>query len=317
MTDQIAIDIQNILTQPNMLRVILVLLASMLVAYWLSRFLAYGIIRIAQMVATRGDKETDDQKNLRYRQIETYLSIFVAIIRVLVVGIVGYIAWLILNPFPAENKTVNGFAAIGAGTFFAVIAGQTLGPVLRDITNGAVMITEGWFHVGDYVKLEPFSELAGVVERFTLRSTRIRALNGEIIWVNNQSISGARITPRGVRSIAVEVFVRNKDKGVAKIQKLIDDMPKGKILLARPLRIESVEQWSENSWHITVTGQTPPGREWLIQEYFLEELKAIDDKKKPADKILSRQPMTHMDDRIATKRFSRAVRVHHKHDDRK
>jgi small-conductance mechanosensitive channel len=70
-----------------------------------------------------------------------------------------------------------------------VVAGQTIGIILRDLTAGSVMITEGWYKIGDFIKIEPFMEVAGVVERFTLRSTRLRALNGEIIWVHNQNIT--------------------------------------------------------------------------------------------------------------------------------
>lgn len=296
--------------EPNAFRSVLLLIASMLGAYFLSKFLANGIIKLAQVVALRSERTTDEQRNLHYRQLETYLSIAIAVMRVLIVVVVGYLMWRVLSPYASGSQTSNGLAAIGAGTIFVVVAGQTIGILLRDITAGSIMITEGWFHVGDYVKLEPFWELAGVVERFTLRSTRIRALNGEIIWVNNQSITGARVTPRGVRTIAVEVFVRDEEKGRAAVQKVMRAMPRGKTMLPRPLKIETMEKWTDESWHMTVVGQTPPGREWLVEEYFLEEIKSIDDKKKKkSDRILARPPMVHMADSIATKRFMRAVRV--------
>jgi hypothetical protein len=109
----------------------------------------------------------------------------------------------------------SGAAAIGASAFFVVIAGQTLGTLLRDITAGATMIIERWFHVGDYIKIEPFWDVKGVVERFTLRSTRIRSLSGEIIIVHNQKIDAVHVTPNGVRTMAVEIFVKDKQKGEA------------------------------------------------------------------------------------------------------
>lgn len=309
-TNVFAEEFNKLFGQPNMLRSVLILIASMLVAYLLSKFLANGIVRLAQLVATRGDKETNDQKNLRYRQIETYLSITVAVIRVLVVAVVGYVAWLALSPFAAENNATNGFAAIGAGTLFIVFAGQTLGIILRDITTGAIMITEGWFHVGDYVKLEPYWELAGVVERFTLRSTRLRALNGEVIWVNNQNITGARVTPRGVRTLSVEIFIKDKEQGLSAIQSIINTMPKGKTMLSQPLTITEVEEWNGDSWHVSVTGQTPPGREWLINEYFIAAINALDaDKSADEEKLLALPALVHMADMTADKRFRRAVRV--------
>lgn len=300
---------KQLVTQPNMLRSVLILIGSILLAYWLSRFLARGIVWLARKVSDRSDNEADDVKNLRYRQIETYLSIAIAVIRVAVVVVVGYVTWRALSPIAIANQAANGFAAIGAGAVFIIFAGQTLGIVLRDITAGAAMITEGWFHVGDYVKFEPFMDVSGVVERFTLRSTRVRAINGEIIWLNNQSITGVHVTPRGVLTMSVEIFVKNKDSGLKAVREIIANMPKGKTMLAHPLSITQVERWSNNSWHITVTGQTPPRREWLIEEYFLNAVKAIDDDKKTKDKILTLPPLVHMSDSTADQRLRRAVRV--------
>ena len=296
--------------EPNAFRSVVILVGSMLLAYWFSRFLAQFIIWLAQQAASKGDKETDDQRNLRYRQIETYLSITVAIVRVVIAGVVGYVAWSTLSPFYNDNQgAANSIAAIGAGTIFVLFAGQTLGIILRDLTAGAIMITEGWFHVGDFIRVEPFGEVTGVVERFTLRSTRLRALNGEIIWIHNQHITGVHVTPHGVRTISVEVFVRDRKTGVKAIKKMIAALPNGKTMLARPLEIEHIEEWTDGTWHLTVTGQTPPGREWLIENYFFEAVRDIDENHAASERVLSHPPMVHNADMTADKRFRRAVRV--------
>lgn len=297
-------DINELVAQPNAFRSILLLIASLVTAYWLSHFLASGIIRFAQVVSNRSDKETDEQRVLRYRQIETYLSILVAVVRAFVVMVVGFIAWRILSP--VSNTSA---AAIGAGAFFIVFAGQTLGIILRDLTAGTIMITERWFNVGDFIKVEPFWDVSGVVERFTLRSTRIRSLSGEVIWMHNQHITGVHVTPRGLRTMAVDVFVSDRDKGVAEIQRIIDAIPKGKTMLARPLKITVEEKWGEALYHLVVVGQTPPGREWLIQDYFVDAIKRIDEGKPKSKHLIPHAPMARFADDIADKRFRRAVRV--------
>ena len=299
----------ELFTHPNAFRSIIIFILSLIIAYWLSRFLAQGIVKMAQIVADRSDNESDDDRVVRLRQIETFLSVGVAVMRAVVVAIVGYIAWRVLSPYAAENEAANGAAAIGAGAFFVVFAGQTLGIILRDLTAGAIMITERWFNVGDFIKIEPFWDVAGVVERFTLRSTRVRALNGEIIWIHNQHITGVHVTPRGVRTMAVDIFVKDREKGEAAINKIITAIPKGKTMLARPLRIKFTEKWGDDIWRITVVGQTPPGREWLIQDYFVEAVKAIDEDRKKADRLLAHAPMARFADSEADRRFKRAVRV--------
>lgn len=296
------------LTSKSALRDILIVVVAVLAAYWLSWFLARGIIRIAQKVAVRSDEESNDVRAIKLRQTETYLSVATAIVRLVVVVAVGYIAWVVINPFSASRAS-SSIAAIGAGTFFALIAGQTLGIVLRDLTAGSVMIAENWYKIGDFIKVEPYGEVEGVVERFTLRSTRLRALNGELIIINNQNITGVHIAPNGLRTIAVDIFVRDKERGLKEVKKVIDAIPRGVTMLAKPLRIRSIEKWGENRWRITVVGQTAPGREWLIENFFVEALVDIDEGKVGSERLLVLPPMPRNADTIADKRFKRAVRT--------
>lgn len=307
--NQVSKDFIDLISTPNALRSILILVISLTAAYWLSRFLAIAMVKITQIVANVGDSSSDDAKTLRFRQIETYLSIASAVIRALVVVIVGYLAWRAVSPLAGSNEAANSAAAIGAGTVFVVIAGQTIGIVLRDLTAGTIMIAEQWFTVGDFIKIEPFPEVSGVVERFTLRSTRIRALSGDIVWVHNQHIMGVHVTPRGVRRMEVDVFVRDLEKGELAVKQVIAAIPKGKLMLAKPLRIISKQKWGDEMWRITISGQTTPGREWLIQDYFVEMIKNIDEGVKKADRLLVYPPFARFADDTADKRFNRAVRV--------
>jgi hypothetical protein len=302
---QITSDATRFFSQPNAFRSILILIASIIIAYWLSHFIAKIIIKVAQIVAVHSDKESDDERQIRLRQIETYLSVTVAITRVALVTVVAFIAWRVFSPAASSS----GVAAIGAGTIFIVIAGQTIGPLLRDITAGATMIVEKWFNVGDFIKIEPFWDVSGVVERFTLRSTRIRQLNGEIVWIHNQQITAVHVSPRGVRMMAVDVFVRDRVAGEKEIEHVIGTVPTGPTLLARPLRIKYAERWDDELWRITVVGETPPGREWLIEKYFIDSLKDVDEGKKKSERLFVHEPIARFADPTTDRRFKRAVRV--------
>jgi len=295
---------KDFLLQPNALRSLLILVAALLVAYWLSRYVSRGIIKVAQFIAVRADNSSSETQTIRLRQVETYLSIVVAIIRVVIAVLAGYIAWRLLSPVTSNS----GVAAIGMSAVFIVLAGGTLNPLLRDITAGSAMIVERWFHVGDFIRVDPFWEMGGVVERMTLRSTKLRSLNGEVVWINNQHITAVRVTPRGVRTIAVDLFVNHELKGRKLIDKVIATIPSGTMTLAKPLRITRNEKWGENQWMFTVVGQTPPGREWIIENFFVESLKELD-KKTRGGKVLVHVPMVRFEDPAAEKSFKRAVRV--------
>lgn len=303
-------EIQAFFSEPNAYASILILAATVVITYWLSRFLARGIIRIGQAVATRTDNESDDERVVRLRQVETYLSVSVAFVRVVAVAVVAYIAWKVITPASGEGAiSRSGIAAIGAGTIFIVIAGQTIGIILRDVTAGSVMIMERWFNVGDFIKIEPFIDVSGVVEELTLRSTRLRSLSGEVIWVHNQQIQGVHVTPRGVRTMAVDIFVRDRVIGERAIEKVINTVPTGTMMMARPLRIKYAERWNDDLWRITVVGETPPGREWLVEKYFVNALKEIDEDKKRSERVIVHEPIARYADSIADSRFKRAVRV--------
>lgn len=312
-TDTMIQDINKALhefsSQPNAYRSILILFASIFISYWVSKYVAKLIIFIAQKVAVRSDTESDVHKAIRLRQVETYLGITVAIVRVTIVSIAAYIVWRTLSPEGSKMLGGSGAAAIGASAFFVVIAGQTLGTLLRDITAGATMIIERWFHVGDYIKIEPFWDVKGVVERFTLRSTRIRSLSGEIIIVHNQKIDAVHVTPNGVRTMAVEIFVKDKQKGEALVKRAIRALPTGPTMLAEPLEIIESTNWANDSWHITVQGKTPPGRDWLIETYFINSLVRIDEAKPEEKRVMIDLPIAHWADDVAERRFTRAVRI--------
>ncbi|HAC56300.1 TPA: hypothetical protein DCF80_02260, partial [Candidatus Saccharibacteria bacterium] len=254
-------------TEPNAFRSVLILLVTIVLAYWFSKIIAYFIIKVAQLVAVSSDTTDDVERQIRLRRVETYLSVAIALVRAVIVGVVAFYVWKLLSPTATFSS-----AAIGASAFFIVLAGGTIGMILRDITAGAAMIIEHWFHVGDFIRVEPFLDVSGVVERMTLRSTKLRSINGEVIWMHNQHIQAVKVTPRGVRTLAVDIFVNNEKVGRNIIEKAIETVPIGTMKVVKKPRIARAEQWGEKLYWFTVVGQMPPGREWLMENYFIDSL---------------------------------------------
>lgn len=299
-------EINTFFTEPNAMRSLVILLASIIIAFFLSKFVAFVIIKIAQLIARFSDNAPDEERQVIYRRVETYLSVSVALVRALIVGFVAFYVWKLLSP-----AATTGAAAIGASAFFVVLAGGTIGMILRDITSGASMIIEGWFNVGDYIDVEPFDKLAGVVERMTLRSTKLRSLSGEVIWVHNQYMQAVKVTPRGLRRIAVDVFVNDKPAGRKTIDRAIATMPVGTLKVLKAPEVVVSEKWGDNLWLFTVVGETAPGREWLMENYFVDSLREIDDRQKQS-KSLVRPPIVRYADPAAERSFKRAVRMANK-----
>ena len=289
--------------QPNALRSVFILVLTMIVAYWFSNFIAFIIVRIAQFVAVSSDATDNAERQILLRRVETYLSVAIAAVRALIVGVVAFYVWKLLSP----TATI-GTAAIGASAFFIVLAGGTIGMILRDITAGSAMIIERWFHVGDYIRVEPFLDVSGVVERMTLRSTKLRSLNGEVIWMHNQHIQAVKVTPRGLRTIAVDIFANNEKVGRNLIEKAIETVPVGTMKVVKKPKINKAEQWGEKLFWFTVVGQMPPGREWLMENYFIDSLKELDERRR-GPKTFVRPPIARYADDAAERSFKRAVRM--------
>jgi hypothetical protein len=167
------------------------------------------------------------------------------------------------------------------------------------------MMAEHWFGVGDLITVVPFPDIQGVVERITLRSTRIRGLNGEVIWIANQNIQGVRIAQKGVWSMAIELFVTDPKAA----ERLIDNtnalLPTGPSLVATRLGILSCDRRSKDLWHITAVGETAPGREWLLQTTAIDLLKKLDEKSKYP--VLITDPVARYADNDTERQFARAV----------
>ncbi|HYH74765.1 MAG TPA: mechanosensitive ion channel family protein [Candidatus Saccharimonadales bacterium] len=278
---------------------IITFIVAMTIAVVLGRIVAALLRRFTRVLSTRADKTQDLREVNQLRRIETLTVLFIALIRVVFVVFALYFWWAYSHP--GQQPT----ALIGASALVAVIAGATIAPILRDLAYGGVMMAEHWFGVGDHVKLEPFGDLQGVVERVTLRSTRIRGLNGEIIWISNQNIQGVRVSPKGVRTLAIDIFVSDLEKGLNLIEQTNLRLPTGPLMVVRPLHIMHKDEVGPKLWHIVAVGETAPGREWLLQDYAVKNMKEMDEEnKKP---VLENEPIARYADVEADKRFARTV----------
>ena len=142
----------------------------------------------------------------------------------------------------------------------------------------------------------------------TLRSTKLRSLSGEVVWIHNQHMQAVRVTSRGLRTMAVDVIVNDSKIGKKLIEKVVATMPIGTLKMAKTPHISEPEQWGEHLWLITVAGETAPGREWLMEDYFVQSLRELDNRRR-GPKALVRPPMVRYADPAAERSFKRAVKM--------
>lgn len=269
------------------------------IALIVGRIIGYFISKTVTAIGAEADKSQDLRRVNQLRRAETILILSSAAIRTLLVLLALYFWWLLDHPDTQPT------ALIGASAILLLILSASLSPIIRDIASGAAMMIEHWYGVGDHIRIEPFADMQGVVERVTLRSTRIRNINGEVIWVNNQNIQGIRLTPKGIRTIALELFVTDAVRGRELIAEANDRLPIGSLLLVSPLEVREELKVGKNLWHITAVGETAPEREWLIEKAAVELIKELDEVSKTP--VISHGPLARYADSDAERRFKRTI----------
>ena len=280
-------------------RSILTLFAAVLIAFILGRLFATFVRRLTQILGRQADKSQNLATVNRLRSMETFLVLSIAMVRAFIMIFALYFWWIFSHPDQQPG------AIIGASALAALVLSGMLSPILRDVAYGSLMMAEHWFGIGDHVTIEPFT-LQGVVERVTLRSTKVRSLSGEVVWVNNQSISAVKVTPKGLRTIALEIFVNDLEAGVDLVEETNRRLPTGALLVATPLSVMTEVSVGESIWHITAIAEVAPEREWLIHTFAVQIIKELDGaNKKP---VLATEPITRNADSDAERRFARTIK---------
>ena len=276
-----------------------VLVVSLAVAGLIGKLFSTILRRVSRGFGRRADAAIDLTAVNRFRRLETWTILSIAIVRVLLVILGLYFWWVFTHPHNRPSGLV------GASALLIVIVGGVFSPLLRDFAFGGGMMAEHWFGVGDLITIEPFTNIQGVVERITLRSTRIRGLNGEVIWIANQNISGVRIAQKGVWTMAIELFVTDPKKAEVLIERTNALLPTGPSLVASRLGVMRSDERAKDLWHLTAVGETAPGREWLLERTAIDLLKKLDEQsKKP---ILLTEPVARYADNDTERQFARAV----------
>jgi hypothetical protein len=121
-------------------------------------------------------------------------------------------------------------AALGGSAFVAVVVGFAAQRFLMDVMAGILIAFERWYAVGDFVMIEP-SKAAGIVEQFGLRTTVLRALNGDRAYVPNSQIITAFWSLKGYRRYSIELLTTDPDEA----QRAIEDVGRRGPAGARPL----------------------------------------------------------------------------------
>ena len=271
-------------------------LAVAVLAFVAAWVVARSSARIGAWIVNRQERrlQRDDSTGVvaGIKRRETALSLAQTTIR--------YLAFLAATLVLLSQLSGGTFTTVAGASVLVVLIGFAGQRFLTDILTGVFMVFEGWYAVGDTVVIEPWG-VAGVVEQFSLRSTRLRALSGDVVNVHNSQVQAARRIPRGSREVQIEVYVNDESAGRALFEDVVRLVPVGPTNFIQEPWIRHVDVIDPDLVRISAGGFVPPGREWLAGDLIRSLLH------ERGDGLVVHGPVVTEGDAAATARFERAT----------
>jgi small-conductance mechanosensitive channel len=159
----------------------------------------------------------------------------------------------------------------------ATVAGVALGfgaqRIVQDILAGFFLIAERQYGFGDVVRITPTSggaPVTGTVEEVTLRITRLRSPNGEVVIVPNGQIVHATNLSRDWARAVIDVPVPST-ADIARVNDVLHDVgvaayadPDLRPLLLDPPTVMGVESLQVDELQVRLVARTLPGRQFDV-----------------------------------------------------
>jgi len=265
---------------------------------------AWAVSRLSALVARRGLTWYDRRHHaptgdLRAKIIE--LKRRETTVGVIRTGI-AYIAFAVAVVFAAAQLTggLDRLSTIAGASFVLILVAFSAQRVLVDIIAGFSMFTEKWYSVGDTIAI-PTMELQGIVEEVSLRRTKLRSLDGEVINIHNSQIPAVRVLPGGLKEFDVELVASNREAAEVLIEHVSSILPVGPTTFVQRPVIHEIDELAPGLVRLRMRTAVAPGREWLVHGFYTDLLKERADKH-----LIVHGPIVLTVDERAARSFARA-----------
>jgi moderate conductance mechanosensitive channel len=203
---------------------------------------------------------------------DTLANIFHTALAVLIwtVGII-IVLWLL---------EINLAALVTGAGLLGIIVGFGAQATIKDFLAGIFIISENQYRVGDVVTLElSGTNVSGEVEEITIRITRLRDIDGNLVTVSNGSIT--TVTNLTFKFANVNVDLRiSYDADIDKVEEIINkvgsemandkDWEEG---IFEPIQFLRVESFEESAVIVKALGKVEPAAQWELAGEFRRRIK--------------------------------------------
>lgn len=224
------------------------------------RLLIHGVPRILRWRRRHGQRTLDVETIARLKRQNTAITLGRNALRYVVfLGVCLLILSIFIeSPLPATAGATVLAATIGFGA-------QSL---LRDIIEGFSIVFEGQYSVGDFIEVEP-TKAAGLVEELGLRTTKVQALSGELIFIPNGTITGVRNYVSGEQRFTIEVQLFDPQA----VERVLGSLDEASNLYLLPPRLVGKGE-TDGRIRLRILAGVLPSMAWLVEDNLVERIKA-------------------------------------------
>jgi moderate conductance mechanosensitive channel len=215
---------------------------------------------------------------------------------------IAYVAFAAAVVLTAAQLT-GGFdrlTTLAGASFILILVGFSAQRVLVDLIAGLSMFTEKWYSVGDTIAI-PTMELQGIVEDVSLRRTKLRSLDGEIVNIHNSQIPAVRVLPSGLKEFDVELVASSREAAELLVEDVARLLPEGPTTFVQRPQLHQVDDLAPGLVRLRMRAAVAPGREWLVNGFYTDLLKERAEKH-----LIVHGPVVLTVDEGATRSFARA-----------
>lgn len=196
------------------------------------------------------------------------------------------LAWAIGGFMVLQRLGVNTGPLVASAGVLGLAVGFGAQSLVRDVVSGFFIILENQYGIGDVIELNSGADVAGTVERVTLRTTTLRSVsgdahivpNGQIVRVKNMSKEWARAVIDVLLSYEADLEMA-VDALDAATRRLKADPEIAPYLLEDP-EVWGVEGLEDSRVKVRVVAKTLPLKQWTVarelRRHVLDELHARD-----------------------------------------
>jgi len=170
----------------------------------------------------------------------------------------------------------------------AGIAGVALGfgaqSMVKDFLAGLFILVENQYRVGDIIQIN--RDVAGTVERVTLRTTILRDLDGMVHVIPNGVIEIATNMTMDFANVNLDIGV-GYESDIDKVEKVVNEvgseLAKDEVWgpkIKQPPTFNRVNEFADSSIVVKITGRTEPMQQWAVTGELRRRIKKAFDKAK-------------------------------------